>query len=279
MQFKMKRSAVERLLKQWFQSNNPEAGLTLIESLIAIIVIGLTVSAITPAFVLAVATRVQSQRTEQANQIAQDEIDKARIVMELGTVDDPGTPDVETRESFLPVDAGDEDVDAVEAPGTFLSLTNAGCLRDDLDDLPGVEEACSIDINGDGEADFAVQTYRVNSYTAPDGEIAAFEMGVRVYAYEATKDPDATGDGDVDGIDVNTERASAGLTSGPRNNERGSYRFAPLAVVYATLVRSEEENSLCDYYQTVGLKEGLTPAQVEADLAAKGVTCDVAPAP
>jgi len=80
----------------------------------------------------------------------------------------------------------------------------------------------------------------------------AFDLGVRVYAYEATKNPDDDGSEDVDVANLNTTLASVGLTSGPRKNEGSSYRSSPLAVVYTTIVNNEEGSSLCDYYEYLG---------------------------
>lgn len=252
---------VRRLGRCWQRSNANEEGLTLLEVLMAIIVVGISVSAVTPAFVLALATRVQSQRAEQAMQLAQEAIDRARIVMELGAVDDPGTPAVDDgiRANLLPADAGDGDLDAVAgAPDVFLAADDANCLND-YGNQPAVTEACSVDINNDGEADFAVQTYLANAIehpTIPD-ELVAFDIGVRVYASEAVENI----------ADLSTEPASVGLSNNPRGGEtssgRSRYLFAPLAVVYSTVVRSEEQNSLCDYYNY----QGTDPLGV-------GLTCD-----
>ncbi|MBE7385370.1 MAG: hypothetical protein F6J95_028720 [Leptolyngbya sp. SIO1E4] len=262
MQIQKYRLAIRRLMRQWLKTTANEGGLTLLETLVAIIVIGLTVSAITPAFVLAVATRVQSQKAEQASQLAQDAIDKARVVMELGSVEDLGAGGVAAvREDFLPLDAGDVAATTVGAPSRFLRLDNDSC--EGAAAQPASDEACSVDINGDGEADFAVQAYRVNSFAAPSGELAAFDMGVRVYAYDATRDPADDGTADVAVTELNTERASAGITNRARDDRGNGYRFAPLAVVYTTIVRSEEDNSLCEYFENQGV-----------DPVSRGLTCD-----
>ena len=60
------------------------SGLTLIECLVAIAVIGLTAAVMAPVMVFSMATRVQSQRAEQALQIAQGEIDQIRLMAERG---------------------------------------------------------------------------------------------------------------------------------------------------------------------------------------------------
>ena len=62
-----------------------EKGLTLIECLVAIVIISITVVAITPPIFVATASRIQSRRAEQANAIAQAEIDRIRTVVERGS--------------------------------------------------------------------------------------------------------------------------------------------------------------------------------------------------
>ncbi len=64
--------------------SNSSSGLTLIECLVAIIIVSLTVLAITPPILLATGTRVQSRRAEQANHIAQSEVDRLRLLVERG---------------------------------------------------------------------------------------------------------------------------------------------------------------------------------------------------
>ena len=261
MQIKVKQSGLRHLTQPWLRAKTNEAGLTLLEALMAIIVIGITVSAITPAFVLALATRVQSQKAEQAMQLAQDEIDKARIAMELSAVDDPSTsdPDDGDRAELLPIDAGNGDIDEVEeAPAGILQPDDANC-QGDYGMRPQPNQACLVDINGDGDADFAVQAYLGNVLNLPNiNGLAAFDIGVRVYDRLAVEDGDLA--------NLRTEPARVGLTSNPRTNEGSSYLSAPLAVIYTTIVRSEERNSLCEYYQY----QGVTFDQLND----RGLTCD-----
>lgn len=266
-----KPSALARWLHRGVRSARAnESGLTLLEALVAIIVIGITASAITPAFVLAVATRVQSQRVEQAMQLAQSEVDKARLIMELGTIPDiDDTEDPETRQSYLPLNVDDVDsLREVGAPAKFLKLDHENCEGDDPTKKPDPTEACAVDVDGDDRADFAVQVYRINPTLTADGsDIVAFDLGVRVYAFEATRDPDATGENDVTVDELLTVRASAGLTSNTDDGEvRANYRYAPLAIVYTAMARSETANSLCEQYRAQGLDEDA--------IAAKGVECD-----
>ena len=59
-------------------------GLTLIECLVAIALIGISTAVIAPVMVFSVATRVQSQKAEQAIQVAQGEVEKIRLLAERG---------------------------------------------------------------------------------------------------------------------------------------------------------------------------------------------------
>lgn len=269
---KSKQVFLKRLIQRHVVSLDQNQGLTLLETLVAIIVITLTVSAITPAFVLTVATRVQSQKAEQAMQLARDEIDKARVIMELGEVTDANGNPTE-RANFLPGDVtGVTDPSEVGAPTVFLAADTQSCTDPLQKSALSFNEACAIEIDCDiaqGEdcldADFAVQTYRVGSFpNSTVGDVVAFDIGVRVYAYDATKDVTDDGSQDVNVQGLSTNLARAGLTTNPRTFENGSYRNAPLAVIYTTITRSEEDESLCDYY------EFLDPG---VDLAAEGLNC------
>lgn len=81
-------------LRQPTSNSHPDTdqGLTLIECLVALVVIALTVGSVTPALVISVATRVQSQKAEQAIEVAQAEIDAVRITLERGNYDAASVP-------------------------------------------------------------------------------------------------------------------------------------------------------------------------------------------
>ena len=66
------------------RSKSSVAGFTLIESLVAIIIISITVVAISPPIFWATGTRVQNRRAEQALSIAQGTIDRVRAKVERG---------------------------------------------------------------------------------------------------------------------------------------------------------------------------------------------------
>jgi prepilin-type N-terminal cleavage/methylation domain-containing protein len=192
------------------------AGLTLIECLVAIVVIGISVAAVAPALVLTVATRVQSQKAEQALNLAQTEIDQVRLVVERGS---------DGYEASTPISTPIADIRTVGAPSSFVALAT------------DEQEARLVDIDGDGSNDFAIQTFRSEGYTPPgSSDPIAFDMGVRVYDIQAQENYG----------DLETTQAAIGLTSGA-----GQRRNKPLAVLYTSIVRGEADEALCGYVRFI----------------------------
>ena len=66
--------------RQGNRSQQSVQGLTLIECLVAIVVIAITVVAITPPLMLATASRIQSRKVEKANQVAQGELEPQALL-------------------------------------------------------------------------------------------------------------------------------------------------------------------------------------------------------
>ena len=201
------------------EDQSPEAGLTLIECLVAIVVIAATIGVIAPITVLAVATRVQNQRAEQASLIAQAEIDRVRLTVERGgnyTLDDVPTTTLSNIEDVPPPENLDND-----------------------NNLTSTTEARRVDINGDGTDDFAVQLFRTfDPANVVDGSPVAFELGVRVYKARSVEDLPASS--------LGTDPISLVMTSG-----EGNASTRPLAALYTTVVKSDGQESLCDYYRYI----------------------------
>ncbi|HZG37102.1 MAG TPA: prepilin-type N-terminal cleavage/methylation domain-containing protein [Nodosilinea sp.] len=185
-----------------------EQGLTLIECLVAIVMVALVSSAIAPAMILSVATRVHSQKSEQALALAQSEIDSVRVLVERGGY----------AVADLPASAptvSDKDVATAQAPD--ITVTDATDFR----------RAFPRDIDGDGQPDFLVQRFRARGQLV-GGVPVAFAMGVRVY------DRSATGT-------LSLQPAKLVMTSGD-----GGRSTRPLAMLYTTIATSNEGNSLCN---------------------------------
>jgi type II secretory pathway pseudopilin PulG len=215
------------------QKRRSEWGLTLMESLVAILMISAVMVAITPPIFLAVATRVQNRRAEQAVQLAHGQIDQVRVLMEQGVANEKQLP--------KKVEGNIANVPALQNIHDDLQSTNFNCSTYDknynpqnptqLDGTTGLP----TDINGDCNPDFLVQIFRTNDRTLPDNDIPiVFLMGVRVYSIVAK---DNIGN-------LKTSRASLQLTMG--NGQQNQY---PLSVMYTTLSRSDVSGSL-DLYRS-----------------------------
>ncbi|MFH7244919.1 MAG: type II secretion system protein [Spirulina sp.] len=200
------------------QANNQ--GLTLIECLVAIIMVALVASAITPALILSVATRVQSQKAEQAMALGQSEIDRVRQLVEQGALAQVDAQVPQAPNSVL--DSAPE-----TQVGAAVGTTNIKATP------TSPTHTRAIDVNGDGVIDFAVQIYRTRGITDAAGEPVAFALGVRVYDYDAV----ASGTSG----NLSTEPLSLGITGGTgKRSER------PIAAFYTTIAAAERGNSLCD---------------------------------
>jgi prepilin-type N-terminal cleavage/methylation domain-containing protein len=204
-----------------------DAGLTLLECLVAIAIIGITSAVIAPALVFAVGTRVQNQRAEQALQLAQAEIDRARRIVEVGG-------DYRSTLDNLPLPIATAQSVAANVPApTVLSTPNTSTA---------INFARPVDVNGDGQFDFAVQMFRTRgpgeTNTGPASTPVAFQMGVRVYEHSKAQ---------ANLGNLLTDEAGLTLTSGDGQRSR-----QPLAVVYSQLAQGDRLGVLCDYWEFLG---------------------------
>ncbi len=207
------------------KTNSTEQGLTLIESLAAIVIFGTAVVAITPPIMLSMASRVRSYRAEQAMQLAQGEIDRVRLILERG---ETAYNNVNAFEAQLPPKAGDGEPKDVAAP----TGTGQNCKTI----LPKDAPLCQVDVNGDGEWDYGVQTFRTKTKTLGTSNVTGgFYMGVRVYTR-----------GSLVAGGVGKDPARLGFSA-----DNGSGK-APLVVIYTPIVRSDLDTSGRVYCQLVG---------------------------
>ncbi|NJO77260.1 MAG: type II secretion system protein [Cyanobacteria bacterium RM1_2_2] len=215
-------------------------GLTIMECLVAILLIGLTTAMITPPLVVATATRVQNRRAEQALQLAQDEVDRVLTLVQQG---------VHTG-NVLPAAVGNTANlrDSVPAPtrlSNYLkSARKSGCVGTTVYNYQAIipaNEALPVDVDGDCEEDFFVQVFRTSGVLtkgeaiklAPEQRPAKFDLGVRVYSRLAENNL-STGK-------LGTEPASLQITQG-----QGKQASNPLAVVYRPIIWSEQSDALCE---------------------------------
>lgn len=198
-------------------SNASQQGLTLLECLVAIGVIAVVVTAFTPQIFLAVATQVQNRRAEQALQLAQGEVDRVRRTVERGDFADTELPPV-----------GGSQVRQEAAPGSAARLTQNQLYP------ASSGQGALVDVNGDGRDDFIIQTFRTPGIEL-DGRRGAFGLGVRVYAFTTNQ-----------GGFENPPQKAASLSF---TSAAGQQQRRPLAMIYTTVARSDNRNSLCKYRQ------------------------------
>lgn len=216
-----------------------EQGLTLIECLVAIIVVSITIVAITPPIMLATATRIQSRRAEQANQAAQGELDRIRFIVERGnyTLNDLPASGGAGAISTVGVAAGPPSGSTpLLTRRTTCSGTYASNPRYPTTPAPSATGLILVDVDGDANCtpDYVMQVFRNNGQT-PQGETApfSFDMGVRVYTFIPGQ-PFPT---------LQRERASLVAGTGARDQLTGNAR-RPLAVLYSSMARNDQSKSL-----------------------------------
>ena len=169
------------LKNQRTSQKNSDRGFSLLEVLIGMLIISIAVTAITPTLLLGAATRIQNRRAEQAFNIAREQVQQIKILLEQG----------EYTNADLPPQA---------------SITN----KDDIKEVNAPGSTCSTNCNADQflkKGDFLIQTFRNPGVQDGDGRITAFKMGVRVYYISAENQNN-----------LETTKARLTLTSGEGTN-------------------------------------------------------------
>lgn len=199
------------------QGKSSEQGISLLECLMAIVVISVVIASFSPPIFLAVATRVQNRRAEQAIQLAQGEVDKVRRTVEMGSYADRDLPPI-----------GGGNVRSHSAPGSSEVLR----IENNQRYASSAGSSAEIDVNGDRTPDFYVQTYR-SPGIQQNGKTIAFCLGVRVYSASAVRQNFG-----------NLESPPQRLASLQMTTAQGSQRRRPLAAMYTSVVHSDSQNSL-----------------------------------
>lgn len=220
MTLAMKSNLVLLLRLQRKLTLSSQKGLTLVESLAALVIAAVILSSIAFPILLSAATRVQTRKTEQAQAIAIQELDRFRAKL---------TRDEKLDESQFPPESSTSPLSDTTAPTTLIS---------DRSNLDQVEKAFQVDIDNDGENDFFVQLIRDQGVCFNSGrynrKLAVFKMGVRVYDIFAQSNLGS----------LKTEPASLQPTNGL--SERTTH---PLAASYSILSRSDNQGSSRAYRQ------------------------------
>lgn len=200
-----------------------EEGLTLIESLTAVVILGISVVAISPPIALSIAARVRAHRAQQAMQLAQGEIDRVRLLVEnLG----PGKTVLTSIEESLPSNVGNIKPQSVPAK---IPVNPIKACDENLSD-----EWCYVHLDDDGQWDMAIQRFRTYTQQQDDGQnLAAFILGVRVYTRAS--------------IDAGNLESPPGGTASLALSAATSQSTRPLAAFSVPIVKADAPSSFNTY--------------------------------
>jgi len=222
-----------------------DAGLTLIEALVAIVVLTIVLGAIAIPITITAGSRVQNRKVEQAQQIAQFFTENTRLQMSMleswtyaGTTS--SLTGAKPTLSYSPVGAipplptaSYSSISLVPAP-----TTNCGIVGPSYSTTCAATDLFGYDLDKDNAADFYVQTFRMSDLrSANSNEVIGFDIGVRVYPLEAI--------GRLGQLKTTTR--SLGFTSGIGDPTQ------PIASAYTSIYRGEESDALVSFNScTVG---------------------------
>lgn len=221
-----------------------EQGLTILECLVAIMLIGLTAALLTPPLLIATASRIQNRRAEQAFQVAQAEVDRINTLVQLGR----------HRNAILPAVAnvaGDNFANVLPPTQIAQLLATPRSSTAPCPDAAYSNQsiptttALPVDVDGDCKADFLMQVFRTQGLTTQlernkpnvnDRRPAQFALGVRVYSVTARENL----------LSGNLARpikaASLAISSG-----QGQQATHPLITIYKPISWGERSSTLCTY--------------------------------
>lgn len=219
-------------------------GFTIVDALVAIVVVGILMSAIAPVMVLSVGNRVQARRVELATQAAKTYLDGIRN----GTIPPPNHTvvlnEVDSTGATRQFNAQRVTFHNAAVPPA-RSLTNC---TPTTSDYPYCENSLNLSlycIDFDQEAgcrsnsarDLVVQAFRSVTPTSTDAT-QGYLLGVRIYRADAFNDSTPLVKSDVD-----TRRTQATFTAGLGD------RKAPLMEITTEISTSETRlQDLCDRF-------------------------------
>jgi len=152
-------------------------GVTLLESIVAMVVVGILLTSIAPLIALSAAARVQARRVDQATQAARGFLDT--VASSSSALTDTYFPNalIVGKTSCT---TGPYTFDCIEAPG------GAGISATDLSNIAGIR----VDGNGNGFSvfdpqDFVIQPMKNTKNLTFVTGVTAFEAAVRVYRADA----------------------------------------------------------------------------------------------
>lgn len=250
-----------------------ERGLTIMECLVAVLLILITIAMVAPPLVLATATRVQNRRAAQALQVAQGEIDRIRTIVVMGQHRPPNLPAVAPGTTTANLASVGRPT-AVDPRLRSLNPTGTACPATRFDPSAAtpptavtVNSLLPIDVDGDCVADYLMQVFRTPGLVSTPEQSpgrqsrpSEFDVGVRVYPVLA-----ATNFTPQTPVASLTVPGDLGTTPAPLQLTGSTQRKRPLAVLYSKFVWTEEKTSLCSYFsqadrQRIASCSGVFPA-------------------
>lgn len=182
-----------------YSNQDNQSGFTIIECLLAIIIVGILMTAIAPVLAISVATRLQARRVELATQAAKTYIDAVRS----GAIAAPNKTIYLTEAQLAGTGTGNDrrTFSATAAPlATQLPATCVGGTTPNPATYPYCLNSTTaslycVDNDGGGctsssSKDFIVQAFRSTTVTAGPGDDSAkgYLLGVRVYRADAFRE-------------------------------------------------------------------------------------------
>lgn len=213
---------LKRQLQQ-LNSQKNQAGFTIIESLVAVIVLGILMTAIAPTIVLSTATRVQSRRIELATLAARGYIDG----VSSGNI--PAPPISKTK-------ANDVKVSTNSLNCNDLTKDEGYCSSPKVD---STYKIYCVDGTGDGKCtkeeskDFLIQAFGFNQDSTEASR--GYKLNIRVYRADAFKDK-----GTLEKSDKDNKATQSAFTGGLGK------RKAPLVEITTEMV-AQDTTTFQDY--------------------------------
>jgi prepilin-type N-terminal cleavage/methylation domain-containing protein len=216
------------MLKQYrISPKSGESGFTIIESLIAIVVVAILMVAIAPVIVFSTATRVQSRRIELATQAAKTYIEGVR------------TGAIPVNNAALQVDTSTySSLNAFPAPavGTLTCSTNNNYCSAPTANLYCIDGDNSGSCTLGSSKDFVIQAFRYNAVST--NPTTGYLLGVRVYRADGF-----TNDGSLQKAPAKQRTVTAGL---------GERKTPLLEMVTEITSQTGSFNDLCNRLKVSG---------------------------
>ena len=187
----MRRKIIRKIIVSHSQQ---DGGFTIVESLLAIIIVGILLVGIAPVVVLSVATRIQARRVENATQAARTYIEgtratsiqapKATVLLDQGTLANPNGGILFDGLESPPIDSLNSCLTKTAALSNSKCKTNNYVNNVDGGATPSLY---CFDVDGDGVCsidslqDVIVQAFRSTNIATGDDAGQGYILGIRVY--------------------------------------------------------------------------------------------------